>query len=307
MKERELIVPWRALGRTLIVARPSSEGNNPKVAAIGKRWPEERSEPGRRSPRQSWPGGTSRNKWLMGFTIVFMASMGCHWMAWLDPQRWPRDGSLPGADHGGVSQDERLNLSENGMHVPQGRTASTGQSAAASSRGMGTEYQPAAQAEVSKCEASESALPQAARTEASRWIRSNNVATAVLSHIVGEPKRAGDSEPPRGTIPSPPSPFNEHTVVRGLAHREGAAETGEWAKVEQLIVAAQQRYAQVQDYVCRFRRREVLADGTVSQDMMLLRVRKEPWSVHFVWPKGSADEGREVLYVQGRFHNQLVV
>ncbi len=79
------------------------------------------------------------------------------------------------------------------------------------------------------------------------------------------------------------------------------------AKLQQLYEQAAQRYAQIDDYVCRFRRREVLAHGKVCEDMVMLRVRKQPLSLRFTWPKGSADEGREVIYVQGRFNNQLVV
>nr|BAL53814.1 hypothetical conserved protein [uncultured Planctomycetota bacterium] len=77
-------------------------------------------------------------------------------------------------------------------------------------------------------------------------------------------------------------------------------------RLEQLYRAAAQRYATIQDYVCRFRRREVLANGTTSEDLILLRFRKQPHSIHFVWPRGTPDEGREVVYVQGRFNNHLV-
>ena len=79
------------------------------------------------------------------------------------------------------------------------------------------------------------------------------------------------------------------------------------AKLQQLYDQAARRYAQIDDYVCRFRRREVLANGKVCEDMVMLRVRKQPLSLRFTWPKGSADEGREVVYVPGRFNNQLVV
>lgn len=63
----------------------------------------------------------------------------------------------------------------------------------------------------------------------------------------------------------------------------------------------------MEDYVCRFRRREVLPQGKTSEDLILLRFRKQPHSIHFLWPKGTPEEGREVIYVQGRFNNQLVV
>jgi hypothetical protein len=91
-------------------------------------------------------------------------------------------------------------------------------------------------------------------------------------------------------------------VAPGSAPGETAS-----AKLQQLYEQAAQRYAQIDDYVCRFRRREVLANGKVCEDMVMLRVRKQPLSLWFTWPKGSADEGREVVYVQGRFNNQLVV
>ncbi|MCS7160088.1 MAG: DUF1571 domain-containing protein [Gemmatales bacterium] len=300
-------MPWRAPGLTPVAAKLSRERNQPEAGGTWERWPDARSEPARQCRRPAWPRDTSQKHWLTCGVIVFVVSVGCHWTAWLDPQRWPRVGSLPGADEGGVGQDKTVNLSENGKYVPQGGTEPTDQVAAASSRGLGTKNQHTAQAGVSKCEVSESASPQAPRTEASRWISPNDGGTALWSHIVGNPKTVALSEPTQGSGHAPPCTPDEHVAISRMATDEDAAEANQWAKVQQLVLAAQQRYAQVHDYVCRFRRREVLAEGPVSQDMVLLRIRKEPWSVHFVWPKGNADEGREVVYVQGRFNNQLVV
>lgn len=113
------------------------------------------------------------------------------------------------------------------------------------------------------------------------------------------PPAAPSSRPEPVAQSTPPiAAFTDATV---------SAATTEIEKIDELYRAAAQRYAAVEDYVCRFRRREVLPQGKTSEDLILLRFRKQPHSIHFLWPKGTPEEGREVIYVQGRFNNQLVV
>jgi hypothetical protein len=102
-------------------------------------------------------------------------------------------------------------------------------------------------------------------------------------------------------------PAEGRTTTVAAGNTSPTDEASQAQKLTQLYRAAQQRYAAIEDYVCRFRRREVLAQDRVSEDLVLLRFRKQPHSIHLVWPKGTPDEGREVIYVQGRFNNQLVI
>jgi len=136
----------------------------------------------------------------------------------------------------------------------------------------------------------------------------SGVRQEVPSAANAEPS-ASPGRPPSAPVPSPRDDSRPARVAHTqlAAGTGGVNATGELAKLQELYQQAAQRYAQMDDYVCRFRRRELLANGDVGKDMILLRVRKHPFSLRFTWPKGSPDEGREVVYVQGRFNNQLVV
>ncbi len=71
-------------------------------------------------------------------------------------------------------------------------------------------------------------------------------------------------------------------------------------KIRELHQQAVTKYAGIQDYVARFRRREFVNGQQQPEDLVELKYRKDPNSVHFKWLQGTANEGREILYVHGK-------
>src|SRR5262249_15477334 len=52
------------------------------------------------------------------------------------------------------------------------------------------------------------------------------------------------------------------------------------------------------------RRREHINGKDKPEEVLLFKFRKQPWSVYFKW-LGSEGQGREVVYVRGRYEDKL--
>ncbi len=64
------------------------------------------------------------------------------------------------------------------------------------------------------------------------------------------------------------------------------------------------RWASLDAYACRIRRREAIAGQPKPEELMVAKFRKEPYSVYFQF-LGPEAKGREVVYVQGQ-HGNLI-
>jgi hypothetical protein len=64
------------------------------------------------------------------------------------------------------------------------------------------------------------------------------------------------------------------------------------------------RYAAIDGYVARLRRREQINGTNRPEEVMQLKFRKEPWSVFFQF-LGPVAKGREVVYVKGRYQDKI--
>ena len=78
-------------------------------------------------------------------------------------------------------------------------------------------------------------------------------------------------------------------------------------KVKQLIDHAAAKNSSTRDYVARFRRREVVNGKAMPEDVLLFRHLKDPNSVYFRWLPGTKHEGRELIFVEGQYGNQIQV
>ncbi len=67
---------------------------------------------------------------------------------------------------------------------------------------------------------------------------------------------------------------------------------------------AVERYAQIDTYVMRLRRREVIGNVHKPEEVILCKFRQEPFSVYLKW-LGAEAKGREVMYVKGRHDNKV--
>jgi len=75
-------------------------------------------------------------------------------------------------------------------------------------------------------------------------------------------------------------------------------------KLQMLYLEAAQRYARIDCYVARLRRREQVGGKDHPEEVMLFKFRKQPWSVYFKF-LGPVARGREVVYVKGQYENKI--
>lgn len=85
----------------------------------------------------------------------------------------------------------------------------------------------------------------------------------------------------------------------GVPTRENSNE-----RIAELFRGATERYQHIDSYIARFRRREVVGTTAKPEELMLIKFRKNPWSVYFKW-LGSEGHGREAVYVNGKYDNKL--
>jgi hypothetical protein len=103
----------------------------------------------------------------------------------------------------------------------------------------------------------------------------------------------GNSLPPTASVPNSPAMLN---TSAGPAVPLTAPTS---AKVRELYNQAAQRFATMDSYVARLRRREQVKSKDQPEELMLFKFRKQPWSVYFKW-LGPEGQGREVVYVKGQ-------
>jgi hypothetical protein len=72
----------------------------------------------------------------------------------------------------------------------------------------------------------------------------------------------------------------------------------------QLVSDAQKKYAGIDSYIARLTRREVVGTKPSTEEVMLFKFRKQPWSVYFKW-LSKEGMGREVVMVQGQHESKL--
>ena len=75
-------------------------------------------------------------------------------------------------------------------------------------------------------------------------------------------------------------------------------------KLQELARAATARYGTIDSYIARFRSREVVGGKQKPEETMVIKFRKEPWSVYFKW-LGKEGQGREVVFVPGKYGDKL--
>jgi hypothetical protein len=99
--------------------------------------------------------------------------------------------------------------------------------------------------------------------------------------------------PPTAPLPPPSRPGADSSpapVVRLTAR--------------QLIDNAQKRYDRIDSYIVRLTRREMVNGRMNPEEVILVRFRKEPWSVYLKW-LGKEGKGREVVFVKGRHESKI--
>jgi hypothetical protein len=67
-----------------------------------------------------------------------------------------------------------------------------------------------------------------------------------------------------------------------------------------LIAKAQQAYAKVNDYTCTLIKRERIRGRLTPNHVIVLKLRKSPFSVNMLWKEPRALAGQEVCWVEGK-------
>jgi hypothetical protein len=67
---------------------------------------------------------------------------------------------------------------------------------------------------------------------------------------------------------------------------------------------ANETYSHIDSYIARLRRKEQINGKDKPEEIMLIKFRKQPWSVYFKW-LGTEGAGREVVYVKGRNEDKI--
>ncbi|MFO0811383.1 MAG: DUF1571 domain-containing protein [Gemmataceae bacterium] len=76
---------------------------------------------------------------------------------------------------------------------------------------------------------------------------------------------------------------------------------------KRLLRDAETAYARQPSYIARMKRREISPTGKLKpEEVIMVRFREKPWSVHFKW-LGDEGKGREIVYVNGQHENKLHV
>jgi hypothetical protein len=116
-----------------------------------------------------------------------------------------------------------------------------------------------------------------------------------------------EAAPPQTWPGANPAP----AVVQTAENRGGPAEMPRPAPapaaadpLRQLYQRAAERYAGIDSYIARLRRREQVNGTDKPEELLLFRFRKQPWSVYFKW-LGTEGKGREAAYVKGQHEDKI--
>jgi hypothetical protein len=114
-------------------------------------------------------------------------------------------------------------------------------------------------------------------------------------------RREDRPEPPA----SPASPASPPPAAEPLAAPAPVPTANDsTADVRKLVDASARRYAEVPDFECRLVSQEVVKGKELPRNEIEYRFRQKPLSV-YMKTLSEAGQGREVMYVQGKFDNQI--
>lgn len=120
----------------------------------------------------------------------------------------------------------------------------------------------------------------------------------VPSPSAAPPPAASAPQPP----PAAPTPPQTPSPQKDKSQPDGSSQTPHTAR--QLLQLAAERCARLDSYIVRLTRREHRKGKPGPEEIIAFSFRKKPFSIHFKW-LGKVAEGREVVYVQGRFENKI--
>jgi len=104
---------------------------------------------------------------------------------------------------------------------------------------------------------------------------------------------------PLPRIEPPPPPLLKETPARPVVRADESP-------LRQLANKALEKEKSLNSYICRLRRREQASAKTEPMEVIMLKYRRSPLSLHFKW-LGDENKGRELVYVKGQFDDKVQV
>jgi hypothetical protein len=111
-----------------------------------------------------------------------------------------------------------------------------------------------------------------------------------------EERREERQTPPEKTPQNNPPAENKTAPAPAASNSDDAA--------RKLVDASAKRYAEVPDFACHLVSQEVVKGKQLPKNEIEYRYRQKPLSV-FMKTLSESGQGREVMYVQGKFDNQI--
>lgn len=74
-----------------------------------------------------------------------------------------------------------------------------------------------------------------------------------------------------------------------------------------LISEARQNFEKVDDYTCTLVKRELIGERMMPENVILMKVRKEPFSIYMKWQQPKPLVGQEACYVAGKNNGMMRV
>jgi hypothetical protein len=132
--------------------------------------------------------------------------------------------------------------------------------------------------------------------------------------LAGPPNqtKAAKDEPAPPPDPPPEVPLETTVETRSVEDDPGATLEdppdkifpNPLAELRRICKLAQDQYAPLDSYIVRLRRREQINGKDRPEETMLLKFRKQPFSVYLKW-LGQEGKGREAVYVKGMYDNKI--
>jgi hypothetical protein len=105
-------------------------------------------------------------------------------------------------------------------------------------------------------------------------------------------------------IPLPVQTPGQVPIVNAQGQPGALSKPAAASPLREIAAKSAQRYATMDTYIMRLRRREHVGNQKRPEEILLCKFRKEPWSVYFKW-LGPEAKNREVVYVKGRYENVI--
>ncbi|HEV3143714.1 MAG TPA: DUF1571 domain-containing protein [Gemmataceae bacterium] len=120
-------------------------------------------------------------------------------------------------------------------------------------------------------------------------------------HPANQEMARGQMQPPAPDplpkIEPPPPPTPKETPAQPVVRSEDS-------QLRRLANKALEKEKTLNSYICRLRRRERPSGKSEPMEVIMVKYRRSPFSIHFKW-LGEENKGREIIYVKGQHDDKI--